>query len=73
MTTPTDSVFGPLGGGQQHGTDLPQLQDGPRNGNPSGDGVSPRQDSVFGDLGGPGVAGQHGGGTLPSEPGQGGN
>src|SRR5258708_29853472 len=56
------SVFGGLGGGQQHGTDLPQMPGGPRNsaghptGNPSGDpawGAVPALDSVFGtDLGG---------------------
>ncbi len=78
MTAP-DTVFGPLGGGQQHGTDLPPLPDSPRNEwgvpttNPSGGGGDvPRPDSVFGDLGGPGVAGQEGGRALPPDPGQGG-
>src|SRR5258708_31934666 len=51
------SVFGGLGGGQQHGTDLPYMPGGPRNsaghptGNPSGDpawGAVPALDSVFG-------------------------
>src|SRR5258708_35982279 len=56
------SVFGGLGGGQQQGSDLPAMPDGPRNsggyptGNPSGDpawGAVPALDSVFGtDLGG---------------------
>ena len=62
----TGSVFGPLGGpGQQHGDGLPVLQDVPRNqwgissGNPSGDGVAPKPDGVFGDLGG-GVSSQLG-------------
>ena len=71
-----DSVFGDLGGpGQQTGTDLPQLQDSPRNalgnptGNPSGEhGPVPAQDSVFGDLGGGGVACQTGGPAIPAAP-----
>jgi hypothetical protein len=79
------TVFGDLGGGVQHGTDLPYLQDGPRNSgghptsNPSGDGVAPPLDSVFGtDLGGSGVAGQTGGAQITNQvpsmgpPGQGG-
>jgi hypothetical protein len=71
-----DSVFGGLGGGVQHGTDLMPIQDGPRNNeghatnNPSGDGVAPRQDSVFGDLGGSGVQGQEGGAMIPNSPGR---
>src|SRR6266567_9514637 len=66
-----------LGGGVQQGSDLPQMPDGPRNsgghptGNPSGDGVAPPLDSVFGtDLGGSGVAREEGGqaisNTVPS-------
>ncbi len=82
------SVFGGLGGGQQQGSDLPAMPDGPRNsgghptGNPSGDpawGSAPALDSVFGtDLGGSGVARETGGAaisnTVPSTgpPGQGG-
>src|SRR5258708_33945763 len=51
------SVFGGLGGGQQHGTDLRQMPGGPRSsaghptGNPSGDrawGAVPALDSGFG-------------------------
>lgn len=79
------SVFGDLGGGVQQGTQVPDMQDGPRNSsghptnNPSGDGTAPPLDSVFGtDLGGSGVAGQTGGraisNAVPSTgpPGQGG-
>ncbi len=71
------SVFGDLGGGQQHGTDLPQMPDGPRNAyghptsNPSGGdgGISdaPALDSVFGDLGG-GVSSQLDGPEIPAAP-----
>jgi hypothetical protein len=80
-----DSVFGDLGGpGQQQGSDLPMIQDGPRNSgghptnNPSGDGVAPALDSVFGDLGGSGTSRETGGSMIsnavPSTgpPGQGG-
>jgi hypothetical protein len=80
-----DSVFGDLGGpGQQQGSDLPAIQDGPRNSeghstnNPSGDGVAPAHDSVFGDLGGSGTARETGGQAIPNTvptmgpPGQGG-
>ncbi len=82
------SVFGGLGGGQQHGTDLPYMPGGPRNsaghptGNPSGDpawGAVPALDSVFGtDLGGSGVAREIHGAVIPNiapetgPPGQGG-
>jgi len=69
------TVFGPLGGGQQHGNDLMPLQDSPRNmyghptGNPSGGGGEvPALDSVFGDLGGGGVACQLDGGEIPALP-----
>jgi hypothetical protein len=70
------SVFGPLGGGVQHGDDLMPIQDSPRNawgvatGNPSGgDGQAPPPlDGVFGDLGGSGVAGQTGGEAIPAAP-----
>jgi hypothetical protein len=72
----SDSVFGGLGGGQQQGSDLPQMPDGPHNtlGNPNnnpsgGDGTVPAQDGVFGDLGG-GVASQTGGGQIPNTPGR---
>jgi hypothetical protein len=72
----TGGLFGDLGGpGQQHGDDLPQLQDSPRNaygnatGNPSGGGDAlPPRDSVFGDLGGSGTAGQTGGEAIPPAP-----
>ena len=81
-----DSVFGDLGGpGQQQGSDLFPIQDGPRNSgghptnNPSGDGVAPPLDSVFGtDLGGSGVARETSGQQVPNiapetgPPGQGG-
>jgi len=71
-----DSVFGDLGGpGQQQGTELPPIQDGPHNalGNPSnnpsgGGGEVPAHDSVFGDPGG-GVASQTGGAMIPNIPG----
>jgi len=82
------AVFGGLGGGVQHGSDLPQMPDGPRNtgghptGNPSGDpawGAVPALDSVFGtDLGGSGVAREIHGAAIPNiapemgAPGQGG-
>ena len=55
------------------------IQDGPRNvyghasGNPSGNFPGalppPPLDSVFGDLGGSGTAGQFGGGEIPALPG----
>jgi len=70
------AVFGDLGGGVQHGTQIPNMGDGPRNAyghptsNPSGDpawGQVPAPDSVFGtDLGGAGVAGQTQGAALPN-------
>jgi hypothetical protein len=72
-----DSVFGALGGGVQQGTGLMPLQDSPRNawglanGNPSGAGdgaAPPAPDSVFGDLGGGGVACQLDGGEVPALP-----
>src|SRR5258708_13776476 len=76
------SVFGGLGGGQQHGTDLPQMPGGPRNsaghptGNPSGDpawGAVPPLDPVFGtDLrrsGGPPPTPPPRSPTLPPHPG----
>jgi hypothetical protein len=80
MMAAPDTVFGPLGGGQQHGDgEFSRIPEPPRNEwgipthNPSGSGGDvPRPDSVFGDLGGPGVAGQHGGGAVPPDPGQGG-
>jgi hypothetical protein len=80
-----DSVFGDLGGpGQQQGSDLPAIQDGPRNSgghstnNPSGDGTAPALDSVFGDLGGSGTSRETGGAMISNAapsmgpPGQGG-
>jgi hypothetical protein len=68
------SVSGDLGGGQQHGTGLPYMPDGPRNtyghptGNPSGDGVAPALDSVFGDLGGSGTSRETSGTEIPAAP-----
>ena len=69
------SVFGDLGGpGQQRGTPAPMTDEvGPHNSdgnvtnNPSGDGVAPAQDSVFGDLGG-GVSSQTGGARIVPGP-----
>lgn len=71
-----DSVFGELGGGgQQQGTQVENMPDGPRNalGNPTtnpsgGHGPVPAQDSVFGDLGGGGVDCQTGGPEMPALP-----
>jgi len=70
------SVFGALGGGQQHGTPVPDPPGRPTNNdgnvtnNPSGDGVVPPQESVFGDLGGGGQAAQTGGPMIPNGPGR---
>ena len=72
------SVFGDLGGpGQQSaGAVVSDIGDGAHNalgnptGNPSGNhGEVPAQDSVFGDLGGGGVACQTGGPAMPNGPG----
>ena len=71
---------GDIGGpGQQHGTPVPDPPGRPTNNdgnvtnNPSGDGVAPHQESVFGDLGG-GVSSQTGGphiipGPVGTDPG----
>jgi hypothetical protein len=76
-----DSVFGDLGGSgtQTGGAPVPGIGDGARNalgqptGNPSGNhGQVPAQGSVFGDLGGCGVACQTGGPAVP-EPGSSGD
>jgi hypothetical protein len=67
------SVFGDLGGGQQHGTPVPDPPGRPTNNegnvtnNPSGDGVAPAEESVFGDLGG-GVSSQTGGAMIVPGP-----
>jgi hypothetical protein len=65
-----------LGGpGQQRGTPVPDPPGRPVNAdgnvtnNPSGDGVAPAQESVFGDLGG-GVSSQTGGPMIPNGPGR---
>jgi hypothetical protein len=74
-----DAVFGDLGGSgkQSGGAPVPGIGDGARNtlgnptSNPSGNGGPvPAQESVFGDLGGGGVACQTGGPAVP-EPGSG--
>jgi hypothetical protein len=68
---------GDIGGpGQQRGTPVPDPpgrptnQDGNVTNNPSGDGVAPAQESVFGDLGGGGQAAQTGGPAIPNGPGR---
>jgi hypothetical protein len=70
----TGAVFGDLGGpGQQQGTPVPMDEAPPLNSagnvtnNPSGDGVAPPQESVFGDPGG-GVSSQTGGAQIIAGP-----